>query len=35
LILDLEEALGRKVDVVRIPRPSPIGDRLRRDAVPL
>jgi uncharacterized protein len=35
LILDLEEALGRRVDVVQIRRSSAIGDRLRRDAVPL
>lgn len=35
LILDLEEALGRKVDVVQIRRPSPIAERLRREAVPL
>jgi hypothetical protein len=35
LILDLEEALGRKVDVVRIRRPSPTAERIRRDAVPL
>jgi predicted nucleotidyltransferase len=35
LILDLREALGRKVDVVEIWRPSFIGDRILREAVPL
>jgi hypothetical protein len=33
--LILEEALGRKVDVIQIRRPSPIAERLRREAVPL
>ncbi|MHB8576223.1 MAG: nucleotidyltransferase family protein, partial [Dehalococcoidia bacterium] len=35
LILDLEEALGRKVDVAEILRPSRFGDRIQREAVPL
>lgn len=35
LILDLEEALGREVDVVEIRRPSPIAERIEREAVPL
>jgi predicted nucleotidyltransferase len=35
LILDLEEALGCKVDVVEIRRPSPLAERIRREAVPL
>ena len=35
LILDLEEALGRKVDVLEIRRPSPPGDSIRRQAVSL
>ena len=35
LILDLEEALGRKVDVVRIRHASPVTEHLRREAVPL
>jgi len=35
LMLDLEEALGRKVDVVEIRRPTPIAERIRREAVPL
>ncbi len=35
LILDLREALGRDVDVVEIRRPSPIAERILREAVPL
>lgn len=35
LILDLEEALGRRVDVVEVPRQSRIAARMRREAVPL
>ena len=35
LILDLEEALGREVDVVEIRRPSPVGKRIQREAVVL
>lgn len=35
LILDLEEALGRKVDVIEIPGPSLVAERIRREAVPL
>jgi len=35
LILDLEDALGRKVDVIEHPGQSPAGERIRRDAVPL
>ncbi len=35
LILDLEEALGRAVDVVEIPHPTPAVERLLRKAVPL
>lgn len=35
LILDLEEAIGRSVDVVTIRRLSPIAERIRREAVPL
>jgi predicted nucleotidyltransferase len=35
LILDLEEALNRRVDVVQIRRPSPVAERIRREAVPL
>lgn len=35
LILDLCEALGREVDVVDVRRPSPLGERIRREAVPL
>jgi predicted nucleotidyltransferase len=35
LILDLEEALGRPVDVVEIRRPSPIADRIQNEAIPL
>ncbi|MGH2458963.1 MAG: nucleotidyltransferase family protein [Chloroflexota bacterium] len=33
LILDLEESLGRKVDVLEIRRPSQVGDAIRRQAV--
>jgi len=35
LILDLEDALGRKVDVVEIARPSPVAERIQREAIPL
>ena len=35
LILDWQEALGRKVDVVEIGEPSPAADRIQREAVPL
>ena len=35
LILDLEEALGRAVDVVEIRRPSPLAERIQREAIPL
>jgi predicted nucleotidyltransferase len=35
LILDVEEALGRSVDVVEIRRPSPLADRIRQEAIPL
>lgn len=35
LILDLEEALGRAVDVFEIRRPSPVADEIGRQAIPL
>jgi predicted nucleotidyltransferase len=35
LILDLEEALGREVDVVEITKPSRAANRIRQEAVPL
>lgn len=35
LILDLEEALGRKVDVVEVRRPTAMAERIQREAVPL
>jgi hypothetical protein len=35
LILDLEEVLGRKVDVVEVRRPSRLAERVQREAVPL
>lgn len=35
LILDLEDALGREVDVVEMRRSSPIAERIEREAVPL
>jgi uncharacterized protein len=35
LILDLEDALERKVDVVEITASSPVAERIRREAVPL
>ncbi|MGH2586706.1 MAG: nucleotidyltransferase family protein [Dehalococcoidia bacterium] len=35
LILDLEEMLGRNVDVVEIRWPSPTAERIEREAVPL
>jgi predicted nucleotidyltransferase len=35
LILDLEEALGRPVDVVRIREPSPLAERILAQAVSL
>jgi predicted nucleotidyltransferase len=35
LILDLEEALGCKVDVVEIRRPSPLAERIQQVAIPV
>jgi len=35
LILDLEECVGRKVDVVGIRQPSRAAERILREAVPL
>jgi predicted nucleotidyltransferase len=35
LILDLEEALGCRVDVVEIRRPSSITEHIEREAVPV
>ena len=35
LILDLQDALGRDVDVVEIRRPSATADAIQRQAVPL
>ena len=35
LILDLEETLGRKIDVVEVRRPSQAAERIRHEAVPL
>jgi predicted nucleotidyltransferase len=35
LILDLQETLGRKVDIVEIRRPSWIAERIQKEAVPL
>jgi uncharacterized protein len=35
LILDLEEILGRKVNVITIRRLSPLADNIVREAVPL
>ena len=35
LILDLQDALGRRVDVVEIRRPSPHAEQIFREAVPL
>jgi uncharacterized protein len=35
LMLDLEELLGRRVDVVEIRRPSPLADKIRERAIPL
>ncbi len=35
LILDLEEALGHRVHVVEIWEPSPVAERIEREAVPL
>jgi predicted nucleotidyltransferase/DNA-binding XRE family transcriptional regulator len=35
LILDLEEALGHKIDVVEVRPPSQAAERVRREAVPL
>ena len=34
-ILDLEEALGRKVHVVEARDPTDLAERIRREAVPL
>jgi uncharacterized protein len=35
LILDLQETLGRRVDVVEIRRPSPHADQILREAITL
>lgn len=35
LILDLEDALGRRVDVVEIKRHSALAERIMRESVPL
>ena len=35
LILDLEDTLGRKVDVVEVRRPSQAAERIRNETVPL
>jgi predicted nucleotidyltransferase len=35
LILDLEEALGRRVDVFHIREPSPEADTIHRESIPL
>ena len=35
LILDLQDALGRRVDVVEIRRPSPHAERITREAIAL
>jgi predicted nucleotidyltransferase len=35
LILDLGDALGRKVDVVEISRPSTVANQIQREAIPL
>jgi predicted nucleotidyltransferase len=35
LILDLEDALGHSVDVIEITRPSPMAQRIEREALPL
>lgn len=35
LILDLQEALGRDVDVYKIRRPSELAERIEREAVAL
>ena len=35
LILELEEALGRAVDVVEIRCPSPLAERIQRETIPL
>jgi uncharacterized protein len=35
LILDLEEVLGRNVDVITIRRPSQLAETIEREAVPL
>ncbi len=35
LMVDLEEELGRRVDVIEIRAESPIAARIRREAVPL
>jgi predicted nucleotidyltransferase len=35
LMLDLEELLGRKVDVIEIRRPSPLADKIRERAIAL
>jgi predicted nucleotidyltransferase len=35
LILDLQDALGREVNVVEKTMPSRVADRIRREALPL
>jgi predicted nucleotidyltransferase len=35
LMVDLEEELGRRVDVIEIRGESPLAARIRREAVPL
>jgi predicted nucleotidyltransferase len=35
LILDLEETLGCKVDVVELRRPSSLAEHIEREAVPV
>lgn len=35
LILDLQDALGRRVDVVELPESPPVAERLNREALPL
>ena len=34
-LLDLQEALGREVDVVEIQQSSPLAEQIQREAVPL
>lgn len=33
LILDIQDALGREVNVVEITKPSPVADRIKQEAV--